>query len=51
VDGLAPQTQAELLWRALERDWTEVELLRQLTAHTTRRAPTCASNDTPPAGG
>jgi ectoine hydroxylase-related dioxygenase (phytanoyl-CoA dioxygenase family) len=51
VDGLAPQTQAELLWRALEQDWTEVELLRQLTAHTARRAPTCASNDTPPAGG
>jgi len=39
VDGLAPETQADLLGLALEQDWAPAELLRRLTAHTRRRSP------------
>jgi ectoine hydroxylase-related dioxygenase (phytanoyl-CoA dioxygenase family) len=37
VDGLAPETQAELLWRAVENSWTDDELDAALTAHEQRR--------------
>jgi ectoine hydroxylase-related dioxygenase (phytanoyl-CoA dioxygenase family) len=37
VDGLAPQSQADLVRRALEQDWSPTELLGSLTAHQARR--------------
>ncbi len=37
VDGLAPQTQAQLLWQAVEGRWRQDELVRQLEAHALRR--------------
>ena len=37
VDGLAPQTQAELIWRALSESWDARTLSAELTAHATRR--------------
>ena len=38
VDGLAPESQADLLRHALEQDWQPAELMRSLTAHTRRRS-------------
>ncbi len=37
VDGLAPQTQAELLWRAVQEDWDPAALREVLRAHAHRR--------------
>jgi ectoine hydroxylase-related dioxygenase (phytanoyl-CoA dioxygenase family) len=38
VGGLAPQTQAELLWRALRDGWEPDAFAGALRAHTERRA-------------
>ena len=46
VDGLAPESQADLLRRALEQDWPPAELLRRLSAHTRRRSR--SSSPVPP---
>jgi ectoine hydroxylase-related dioxygenase (phytanoyl-CoA dioxygenase family) len=32
IDGLVPQTQAELLWRAVEQDWPDQRLVQELQA-------------------
>jgi ectoine hydroxylase-related dioxygenase (phytanoyl-CoA dioxygenase family) len=37
VDGLAPQTQAELLWLALQQNWDPAALTKELRAHSDRR--------------
>ncbi|MGH3507416.1 MAG: phytanoyl-CoA dioxygenase family protein, partial [Nocardioidaceae bacterium] len=37
IGGLAPETQAELLWRALEAGWSDAELDHELSAHSERR--------------
>jgi ectoine hydroxylase-related dioxygenase (phytanoyl-CoA dioxygenase family) len=37
VDGLAPETQAELAWRALDGDWDDAEFRRELLTHSSRR--------------
>ena len=37
VGGLAPQTQAELVWRALEEGWDTATFAAGLRAHTDRR--------------
>lgn len=37
VGGLAPQTQAELTWQALQEDWTAQQLEETLQAHAARR--------------
>jgi ectoine hydroxylase-related dioxygenase (phytanoyl-CoA dioxygenase family) len=37
VDGVAPPTQADLLWRALAEEWAPDALDRELAAHATRR--------------
>jgi ectoine hydroxylase-related dioxygenase (phytanoyl-CoA dioxygenase family) len=39
VDGLAPETQAELLWRAVDGGWTDDEFDQALTLHSQRRGP------------
>jgi ectoine hydroxylase-related dioxygenase (phytanoyl-CoA dioxygenase family) len=36
IGGLAPETQAELVWRALQERWTPDALATQLTAHAER---------------
>ncbi|MGI8888126.1 MAG: phytanoyl-CoA dioxygenase family protein [Nocardioidaceae bacterium] len=38
VDGLAPETQAELTWRAVDGQWSDEEFARHLSDHTDRRA-------------
>ena len=38
IGGLAPETQAELVWRALQERWSPETLGRELTAHAERRA-------------
>jgi ectoine hydroxylase-related dioxygenase (phytanoyl-CoA dioxygenase family) len=38
VDGLAPQTQAELLWQAVAEGWAPATFQQQLEAHSTRRS-------------
>jgi ectoine hydroxylase-related dioxygenase (phytanoyl-CoA dioxygenase family) len=37
VGGLAPQTQAELVWQALQEGWNPATLDKELTAQTDRR--------------
>ncbi len=37
IGGLAPQTQAELVWQALSEDWTAQALTEVLTAAEERR--------------
>jgi ectoine hydroxylase-related dioxygenase (phytanoyl-CoA dioxygenase family) len=37
VGSLTPQTQAELVWQALEEDWEPAALVEQLRAQSTRR--------------
>ena len=37
VDGLAPETQAELVWRALSESWDAETLAGELAAHDSRR--------------
>ncbi|WP_405736604.1 phytanoyl-CoA dioxygenase family protein [Streptomyces sp. NBC_01537] len=37
VDGLAPQTQAELLWLALQQNWDPAALTKELRAQSDRR--------------
>ncbi len=37
VDGLAPQTQAELTWQALQENWTSQQLEEALKAHAARQ--------------
>jgi ectoine hydroxylase-related dioxygenase (phytanoyl-CoA dioxygenase family) len=37
VDGLAPETQAELAWRAVDQQWTEERFLDELGRHSDRR--------------
>jgi ectoine hydroxylase-related dioxygenase (phytanoyl-CoA dioxygenase family) len=37
VGGMAPQTQAELLWRAVEGGWDAAAFAAELRAHTDRR--------------
>ena len=37
VGGLAPQTQAELVWRALQESWSPETLGKELDAHAARR--------------
>lgn len=37
VDGLAPQTQAELTWQAVQENWSPQQLLEALKAHAARR--------------
>jgi ectoine hydroxylase-related dioxygenase (phytanoyl-CoA dioxygenase family) len=37
VDGLAPQTEAELLWLALQQNWDPAALTKELRAHSDRR--------------
>jgi ectoine hydroxylase-related dioxygenase (phytanoyl-CoA dioxygenase family) len=37
IGGLAPQTQAELVWRALQEGWSPESLDAELTAHADRR--------------
>jgi hypothetical protein len=37
IGGLAPQTQAELLWQALQEGWDTATLTAKLDAHTDRR--------------
>jgi ectoine hydroxylase-related dioxygenase (phytanoyl-CoA dioxygenase family) len=36
IGGLAPETQAELIWRALQEDWSPEALDAELTAHAER---------------
>jgi ectoine hydroxylase-related dioxygenase (phytanoyl-CoA dioxygenase family) len=38
IGGLAPETQAELVWRALQEDWTPGALDAELTAQAGRRS-------------
>ncbi|MGY1763221.1 phytanoyl-CoA dioxygenase family protein [Geodermatophilus sp. SYSU D00779] len=38
IGGLAPETQAELVWRALQEDWSPVALGAELTAQAERHA-------------
>jgi hypothetical protein len=40
IDGLAPETQAELMWRAVDGNWTDEEFGAQLNAHDSRRRST-----------
>jgi ectoine hydroxylase-related dioxygenase (phytanoyl-CoA dioxygenase family) len=40
IDGLAPETQAELLWRAIDGQWADEEFDVALTAHAGRRSST-----------
>jgi ectoine hydroxylase-related dioxygenase (phytanoyl-CoA dioxygenase family) len=40
VDGLAPQTQAELLWQAVTEGWAPSTFRRQLEARSTQRSTT-----------
>ncbi|HSS68220.1 MAG TPA: phytanoyl-CoA dioxygenase family protein [Nocardioidaceae bacterium] len=40
IDGLAPETQAELLWRAVDGNWTDEEFGAELNAHEARRRST-----------
>jgi hypothetical protein len=37
IGGLAPETQAELVWRALQEGWEPAALDAELTAHAARR--------------
>lgn len=37
VDGLAPETQAELVWRAVQEGWNAPTLADELAAYATRR--------------
>jgi ectoine hydroxylase-related dioxygenase (phytanoyl-CoA dioxygenase family) len=37
IDGLAPETQAELLWRAVDEQWSAADLSAALDAHLARR--------------
>jgi ectoine hydroxylase-related dioxygenase (phytanoyl-CoA dioxygenase family) len=37
VDGLAPETQAELLWRAVDAGWADQQFSEELDAHSSRR--------------
>jgi ectoine hydroxylase-related dioxygenase (phytanoyl-CoA dioxygenase family) len=37
IGGLAPETQAELVWRALQEEWTPAELDSELAAQVERR--------------
>jgi ectoine hydroxylase-related dioxygenase (phytanoyl-CoA dioxygenase family) len=37
VDGLAPETQAELLWRAVDSGWPDVRFAAELGSHDERR--------------
>ena len=37
VDGLAPETQAELAWRAVDQQWTDDRFLHELSGHSERR--------------
>jgi ectoine hydroxylase-related dioxygenase (phytanoyl-CoA dioxygenase family) len=37
VDGLAPETQAELAWRAVDGGWEEEDFRRELLHHSARR--------------
>ncbi len=37
VDGMAPETQADLLWRAVDGQWSDDELRRQLADHSGKR--------------
>jgi ectoine hydroxylase-related dioxygenase (phytanoyl-CoA dioxygenase family) len=37
VDGIAPQTQAELVWRAMAEGWDPSTLRHELEAHAARR--------------
>ena len=39
VGGLAPQTQAELVWQALQEGWDTEALAEELDAHAGRRRP------------
>jgi ectoine hydroxylase-related dioxygenase (phytanoyl-CoA dioxygenase family) len=38
VDGLAPETQAELAWRGVDGQWSDETFGRELSDHATRRA-------------
>lgn len=38
VVGVAPETQAELLWRAVQEGWPAATLADELTAQAARRA-------------
>jgi ectoine hydroxylase-related dioxygenase (phytanoyl-CoA dioxygenase family) len=38
IGGLAPQTQAELVWRAVQEGWDTATLIAELDAHTDRRS-------------
>ena len=38
IGGLAPETQAELVWRALQEDWSPEALDAELTAQAERHA-------------
>ena len=40
IGGLAPESQAELVWRALSENWDAETLAGELTAHDTRRRTT-----------
>jgi ectoine hydroxylase-related dioxygenase (phytanoyl-CoA dioxygenase family) len=40
VDGLAPETQAELLWRAVDGRWPDAQLTQALQAQLARRSTT-----------
>jgi ectoine hydroxylase-related dioxygenase (phytanoyl-CoA dioxygenase family) len=40
IDGIAPETQAQLLWRAVEGGWSATELGEALDAHSRRRLTT-----------
>jgi ectoine hydroxylase-related dioxygenase (phytanoyl-CoA dioxygenase family) len=40
IDGLAPETQAELLWRAVQAGWEPAALERELQAYARRRETT-----------
>jgi hypothetical protein len=37
IGGLAPETQAEMVWRAVDEDWDTATLRRELRAYATRR--------------
>ena len=36
IGGLAPQTQAELVWRALQEQWTQEAFVTELSAQSER---------------
>jgi hypothetical protein len=38
IGGLAPETQAELVWRALQEEWAPDALDAELTAHAQRHS-------------